>query len=223
MDTTKLGRPEDLSTLLRPLLPEGSLEGATIASVVPSKDRLIHQALNEGLGLATTWVRPGEGASFPLDYGDKEGGGLGADRLANAEGARALFGDQAVVVDLGTAVTVDVIFEGRFNGGIIFPGRGAAARAMADEAEALPEEVEVTGGEAVPLVGKNTGQAMASGLYHGYRALITGLIHQLLTVYGPLPVVATGGNAALLTGLEGVAIDKDLTLKGLEILSRRYG
>lgn len=193
------------------------LEAVAIASVVPSRQAHLQEALMACAGVSPYWIFPGRVPSLPIRYREPER--LGADRLANAEGALHRFGD-AIVVDLGTALTVDLIEGGGFRGGLIFPGRGAALRALSADAESLPTIAPTTMG--VPLVGDSTHAGMASGLYHGYRALVGGVLAKMRQDYGPLPAVATGGGAGVLADLDGLdAVQEDLTLYGIACIHDR--
>ena len=122
----------------------------------------------------------------------------GADRLANAIAAQARFGGPVVVVDFGTAVTFDVVDANQnYTGGIIAPGLAAMTDYLHEKTALLPR-IKIA--EPKSIVGKNTEQAMLSGAVLGYRGLITELLAHLKKELSTrrLPVVATGGYAALM-------------------------
>jgi type III pantothenate kinase len=145
---------------------------------------------------------------------------IGADRLANAVAVRAFFGAPALVVDFGTAVTFDVVdARGNYVGGIIAPGLSAMTDYLHEKTALLPK-IKIREPRAV--IGKNTEQAMLIGAVHGYRGLIRGLIAELKTELRArrLPVVATGGYAALIAKKmpEITAVEPNLTLEGLRLV-----
>ena len=217
LDTAALDETGALNTAWRQLSLEQAPEALAIASVVPSREAALQDGLSACAGVDPYWIRPGRVPSLAIRYQEPEL--LGADRLANAEAALRRFGD-AIVVDLGTALTVDLVQGGAFQGGLIFPGRGAASRALCADAESLPPTTASP--EAIPLVGDSTRAGMASGLYHGFRALVGGLLAELRAAHGPLPAVATGGGASVLKGLSGLdAVQEDLTLYGVACLHER--
>ena len=149
----------------------------------------------------------------------------GADRLANASAAHARFGAPVVVGDFGTAVTFEVVdAAGNYTGGIIAPGLSAMTDYLHEKTALLPR-IKIAEPESV--VGKDTGGAMLSGAVHGYRGLIAELVRQLKRELGAarLPVVATGGYAALMAAKLPVIrrVEPLLTLEGLRLagLARR--
>ncbi|NDJ36263.1 MAG: type III pantothenate kinase [Chloroflexi bacterium] len=150
---------------------------------------------------------------------------LGPDRLVNAVAAVALYGTPAIVIDFGTATTYDIIdAHGDYLGGAIAPGIGLAHDALVERAARLLAV------DLVPppsVIGSNTIQAMQSGLFLGYIAMIEGLIARFKAELGSdAPVViATGGLAAHFAEHTTVIdqIAPNLTLDGLRLLWERLG
>lgn len=122
---------------------------------------------------------------------------VGMDRLVAAVGANAVRrqGRPAVVIDLGTAVTVDVVDDrGRFAGGAILPGLRLAASALADRTDALPEVLVDLDLPPEPI-GKSTEHAIQSGLYWGTVGAVRELIGRVADTYPGRPhVLLTGGD-----------------------------
>ena len=103
---------------------------------------------------------------------------IGADRLANATAATALYGSPAVVVDFGTAVTFDVISADRkYIGGVIAPGLNAMTDYLHKRTALLPR---VTLREPRRAVGRSTAEAMRSGAVYGYRGLVAEILRQVV-------------------------------------------
>jgi type III pantothenate kinase len=144
---------------------------------------------------------------------------VGADRIANAIAAAHLYPDQnVIVVDLGTATTIDVVRGGReFLGGVIMPGLRIQMEALEKNTARLPN-VEIV--PAADVVGRSTIECMQSGLYFGNRAALHGLTREIKerTFPGqPAVVVATGGFSRLFEREPLFdAILPDLVLVGLE-------
>lgn len=190
---------------------------AVFCSVVPKASIKCRHFL-ESSGLHFLQLTDKTCRGVGIDYPRPET--IGPDRLANAIAVHALFGAPAVVVDFGTAVTFDVVNrEGNYIGGIIAPGISAMTDYLHEKTALLPR-IKIR--EPKGIVGKNTEEAMLTGAVHGYRGLVRGLIHELKGELKArrLPVVATGGYAALIADdlTEITAVHPHLTLEGLRRL-----
>lgn len=148
----------------------------------------------------------------------------GADRLVNALGAHVKYPGALIVIDSGTATTLDVISpDGAFEGGIIAPGINLSMQALHLAAAQLPR-IAIQKPEKV--IGTDTVSAMQSGVFWGYIDLIGGLVARIKSEYGaPMTVVATGGVASLFEGAANYIdhFDHDLTIRGLYEIWRRNG
>jgi type III pantothenate kinase len=152
---------------------------------------------------------------------------VGIDRLLNVLAAKALAtgNARAIVVDVGSAITVDLLDEGgSFAGGSIFPGLRLMAEALHDYTAMLPL-VKVTE-HPTALPGKSTGPAIAAGIYWAAAGGIAALIrelHRAVPGVEPLPVFLTGGDAAVIAGempdqdLYRYELRPMLTLEGIRI------
>lgn len=143
---------------------------------------------------------------------------VGADRIANAVAAYKLYGGPSIVVDFGTATTLDAISkEGDYLGGAIAPGITIAAEALFQRAARL-YRVALTAPESA--IGKNTMTSMQSGILFGYVGLIEGLIARFKRELGPSKVIATGGLAEIVSKESDSIdiVDQDLTLEGLRMI-----
>ncbi|RPF72604.1 type III pantothenate kinase [Aurantiacibacter spongiae] len=165
----------------------------------------------------------GEGAGgWGIAIDVEEPRSLGADRAVNAIAAHADHRGDLIVIDFGTATTFDVVdYSGTYKGGIIAPGINLSLDALVNQAAKLPR-IAIEKPRTRSVVGRNTEDQMAIGVFWGYVALMEGLIARLRAEIGrPAKVVATGGLALLFDEHTEIfdAVDTDLTLKGLAILA----
>ena len=151
---------------------------------------------------------------------------LGADRIIDAVAATHLYGAPVIVVDFGTATVFDAVnSSGDYLGGAIAPGIGIASEALFARA-AMLYRVQL---ELPPTaIGKNTINAMQSGILLGYVGLVEGLVARFKKELGGNPkVIATGGLATLIASETTCidVVDGDLTLNGLRLINEmnRHG
>jgi len=196
------------------------VDAAIISSVVPPATLPMEQLFARYFKLAPLVVGPGMKTGMPVLYENPRD--LGADRIVNAVAAYASFPQGAIVVDFGTATTLDVVTSrGEYAGGIITPGLLISADALYRATAKLPK-VEIARPKAV--VGTNTVASIQSGLVFGYAGMIDALVNRIRAEVSYDPkVVATGGLGALVAR-ESATIDTYddmLTLRGLKILYDR--
>lgn len=191
--------------------------GAALCSVVPKATPRAAAAIRRRFGSPPLVLGPKTVRGVGIDY--PKPASIGPDRLANAVAVRHHYGAPSVVVDFGTAVTFDVVNRrGDYVGGIITPGLAAMTEYLAEKTALLPR-IRIR--ETSAVIGRSTREAMLIGAVHGYRGLVRELIVELkreLRAPG-LPVVATGGYAALLAARlpEITAVVPSLTLEGLRL------
>ena len=146
---------------------------------------------------------------------------VGADRLVNALGAVQRYKGNLIIIDSGTATTFDVVSEDKhFEGGIIAPGINLSVKALHEAAAQLPRIAIVKPNK---VVGKNTVEAMQSGIFWGYIGLIDGLVRKIIEEDGrKFTVIGTGGVASLFQGASETIqhYDSNLTIDGLYELWR---
>lgn len=147
--------------------------------------------------------------NFPLEITVDEPRRVGLDRLLNAVAVNRLrdVTRPAVIVDCGTATTVDLVAEtGAFEGGAILPGFGLSARALNEYTDALPrislqeltEQMELSGASGLPALGKNTRAAIQSGIFWGQVGAIRELVERLSAGGGSPQLFLTGGGSSAL-------------------------
>jgi type III pantothenate kinase len=146
---------------------------------------------------------------------------VGEDRLLAAAAAYHVLKQACVVVDAGTAITVDFVDgAGTFHGGAIAPGARMMLKAMTQGTALLPD-IELA--KPAEPIGHNTQQAMLSGVYYGIRGMVRELVEQYAEQVGTFPmVVATGGDANLIFE-DFDLIDRivpELTLQGILVTAK---
>lgn len=125
---------------------------------------------------------------------------VGQDRLLCALGASARAEQACVVVDAGTAITVDFVDgEGVFQGGVIAPGLRMMLRALHQSTAALPNLDLVPPAKDRGPFGKHTREAMTLGVLNAARGLVRETVERFAEAYEAYPqIIATGGDAPLL-------------------------
>jgi type III pantothenate kinase len=231
--TNPRATPDEIELLLGGLvglegIALGDVDGFALASVVPSLTASV-EVVAERRGQALVIASAG---SIPIAVRVDRPDEVGADRLINVLAAARLYGTPAVVMDLGTATTLEcAAADGAYVGGAIAPGLELGMEALAAHTAKLPRIELRTPDRAI---GRNTVAAMQAGTVLGYQALASGLLErvrdELAEANGvavtDVRTVLTGGLSAApwARGLRGVdAIDPELTLKGLAILHAEVG
>lgn len=202
------------------LLGADGPDGAILSCVVPALTGPWRDALAGASATRPLVVGPGLRTGIALRFDDPSE--VGSDRIADAVAARERFGSPVIAIDLGTTTNFEVVDRGgAFAGGIIAPGIELGATSLARAAARLPM-VELRAPEHA--IGKSTRAAMQSGIVLGEAARIDGLLDAVLDELEPdggdVPVVVTGSGARELAALlaHEVAVDEDLTLRGLALI-----
>lgn len=191
--------------------------GLILCSVVPRLTAAWEQLAVDLLGTDPMVVGPGLKTGMPIRYDNPHE--VGGDRIVNGVAAHHAFGGPVIVLDFGTATTIDVVSaDGAYMGGVIAPGVEASAEALFAKAARL-SKVDLEAPERV--IGTNTRASVQAGLMLGEAAMVDGLVRRVFDELGTrAPVVATGGLAPVMAKLcETVEyVDVDLTLRGLKII-----
>ena len=209
---------DEWAVLLQGLLAgEAPLSGIAVCSAEP---HVLHE-LRDVVAryfhdVPSVVVEPGVRTGLPVLVDNPRE--VGTDRIANALAAVHLYGAPCIVVDVGTAITIDVVSPaGAFIGGVIVLGIETATDALGTAAAQL-RWVELLRPRSV--VAKNTVEALQSGAIHGFAALVDGLVARIRTeqsLNDDVAVVLTGALAPLLAGELTAPIHDEplLTLRGL--------
>lgn len=201
-----------------------SIEDVIIGSVVPDMMHTLPTMCQRFLKKQPIIVGEGTKTGIPIRLDNPKE--VGADRIVNAVAGYEIYRGPLIIVDIGTAITHDVISsKGEYLGGAISPGIGIASDALFKGTAKLPKVELITPESAI---GKNTIQAMQAGIVFGYIGLIDNITERLISDMekigenNPL-VIATGGFSALLAQQSAyiTKIDKDLTLQGLRLIYKR--
>ena len=196
-----------------------TVTGLAVASVVPRTTAALRDMTEKWFPVKTVIVEPGIRTGMPILYDNPKD--VGADRIADAVAAYEMYGGPTIVVDFGTATTVEAISaSGEYLGGAIMPGIEISLDALFGRAAAL-RRVELV--EPRNVIGKNTFESIQSGAVYGFAAQVDGLCGRFEGELGESTVVATGGLAGLIAPLTD-SIDHHepwLTLYGLRIIYER--
>jgi type III pantothenate kinase len=237
--------PEPIATLALPIVNEtGAFDSAPLATWCEQSRLLdagwllasVHRAAAARLTAALTELANKSGIEWkirqltvgdvPLKIRVEEPARVGIDRLLAALAANRLRQRDraAIIVDLGTAITVDLLeADGTFAGGAILPGIAMSARALEEQTDALPRvALDFLEQPPAPL-GASTEVAIESGLYWGSIGAIRELIAQLAAPLANTPdIFVTGGASAhvarLLSQQHSIRHAPNLVLSGIALV-----
>ncbi|MBP7930013.1 MAG: type III pantothenate kinase [Acidimicrobiia bacterium] len=195
------------------------LSGAAISSVVPRVTAELRRLAERYLPFPPVVVGPGTRSGMPILYDDPKE--VGADRIANAVAAYDRYGGPVIVVDFGTATTLDVVTEaGEYLGGAIVPGIEVSFDALFGRAAGL-RTVELVPPKNV--IGRSTVESIQSGALYGYAGMVDAIVDRFEEEIGEATVVATGGLARLIAPVSDTIEHSEpwLTLYGLRLIYER--
>jgi len=191
------------------------VEGAIIASVVPSLTPSIKEAVQQVSGCTPFVIGPGVKTGLNIRLDDPTE--LGGDFVASAVAAIATYKMPCVIVEIGTAVAMGILDKNAsYIGGVISPGPRVSQEALARGAALLPN-VSVT--PTASVIARSTATSMQSGIVNGSAAMIDGLIDRIEEELGePVSVVAAGDWAKTIIPRcrrRDIVIDNDILMRGL--------
>jgi type III pantothenate kinase len=198
---------------------DAPINGVVLSSGVPRVTAELREMTERYFGFPALVLGPGVRTGMPILYDNPKE--VGADRIANAVAAYDLYGGPSIVVDFGTANTIEAISEkGEYLGGAIFPGIEISMNALFERAAALGR-VELVAPRHV--IGKSTVESIQSGCVYGYSGQVDALVDRFQAELGECAVVATGGLAEpIITHSRTVQhYEPWLTLAGLRIVFER--
>ncbi|MBI3615344.1 MAG: type III pantothenate kinase [Candidatus Omnitrophica bacterium] len=209
-----------LRRLLRKLrVPSDAIGGVILSSVVPRATAALKPVLKRMVKAKLLVL--GENVRAPVINRYRVPGQVGQDRLVNAAAAFYRYGGPAIVVDFGTAVTIDLVNNRReYLGGLIVPGIGIALEALAARTALLPK---IKLGPPKEFLSRDTVSSMRSGIFFGYGALCDGIVRRMKADLAPkAKVISTGGHSPLIAHFCKTVqiVNPDLTLQGLELTYR---
>lgn len=220
---TYLSRTSDeYASFLFPLMDHAGLnpeeyEGVAICSVVPPVEETFTTFCRHYLRREPFRLSAASKMGFTIQVDNPTE--VGADRLANTAYAVERLSLPAIVVDLGTATTFDVITRNKiYQGGIILPGVRMGAESLSSKTSLLPM-IDISFPKTV--IGKNTISCIQSGVLFGYCDAIDGLLDRLQKELGTQCEIALTGGLAALFHSKLRATTKllpDLTLEGTAML-----
>jgi len=216
---------DELALTFRGLLADIPVTGIAACSTVPAVLRELRTMLSRYYDdVPTVLVEPGvrTGVGIVMDN-PKE---VGTDRICNAAAAHHLVDGPCVVVDFGTSTNFDCVSpRGDFVGGALAPGIEISLDALAARAAQL-RKVELVAPRSP--IGKNTVEALQSGILYGFAGQVDGMVRRLSAALAPddppsVQVIATGGLAALVIDHSETVTryEPDLTLIGLRLIYDR--
>lgn len=225
LPTAELADPQNglSAKLASASLPQEDWEGLAFCSVDPSAAPAVHQLRIGERHIFQLTCKNCSGLSICVDRPEE----VGQDRLANAIAAQTQIGTPSIVIDMGTAVTLDIVTDSGYEGGIIAPGLEVMTRYLHEQTALLPrldpEQLKVSA-----PIGKTTLQAMQLGCTVGLAGMIHGLLDWVREALkekgiGESQVVITGGSRQYLppSWLQDIPYSPHLTLLGLAEAYRR--
>ncbi len=198
---------------------DDQVDGVVVSSGVPRVTAALRAMTDRYFGFPALVLEPGVRTGMPILYDNPKE--VGSDRVANAIGAYDLYGGPSIVVDFGTANTIEAISEkGEYLGGAIFPGIEISMDALFGRAAAL-RRVELVAPKSV--IGKSTVESIQSGAVYGYSGQVDALVDRFEAELGKCTVVATGGLADAIVPYSRTIqhVEPWLTLQGLRIVHER--
>ena len=197
----------------------GGVRAMIVSSVVPGLTRSYRNLAEDLLRVPFHLVGAGTETGLENRYDDPAA--VGADRIVNAVGVGRHYGFPAIIVDIGTATTVEAVDgDGVYLGGAILTGLYVVLEALVARVAKLPSvDLEE---QAPSVIATNTPDSIRSGFLYGYAGAIDALVRRSREELGAdgVRVIATGGPAGVIVRhcREIEKFDPDLTLEGLRVL-----
>ena len=207
------------------LIEKHAVSAVSFCSVVPDLNNRLRTLLNLEIPIYQLTNQTLKGLDLNYPKPDE----VGHDRIANALTAQTYFSVPAIIIDLGTAITLDVVSDKGYEGGIIAPGFELMTRYLNEQTALLPELDNEALGSVKGSFGKSTVQAMQLGVSIGFSGMVDALLQHILNTMkdsdAKEPIVlSTGGSIANLTQdwVEKTQFVDHVTLIGLAVAYERW-
>ena len=196
------------------------IRAIVVSCVVPPMMTTTQELAEKFFKLEPLIVGPGIKTGMPILYESPKD--VGADRIVNGIAAYEKYRDSCIIVDFGTATTIDLISKkGEYVGGAIAPGLSISLEALFQRASKLPR-IEIV--KPKDVIGRNTVNSIQAGIFYGYVGLVDGIVKRIQKEHNlHAKVIATGGLAPLVASECNSIdeVDEFLTLEGLRIIYDR--
>ena len=212
-----------LESQLKNVLCNYNIKKCAIASVVDELTDNVYSAVNNLCNITPQIIRYDKISKLKSNV--KNLSSIGIDRIINVYAAEKIYSFPAIVVDIGTASTFEIIDKkGNFAGGFIFPGVQTQLKSLYSNTSKLPD-IKIDHMKTFSsVINSETNKAILSGVIRGQAHAIEGLIKDSEKELGyKTKIIGTGGGAEFIskymTTRNFDIIDKNLTLKGIMMLS----
>ncbi len=202
----KDGSLPEIPSELRKITPQY----IALASVVPHLNGKIKKKIRDIYGKKLFIIKPSE-CGLPLKIKNPEK--VGIDRVLNCKAAISIFGSTVIVVDAGTAITVDIASETQgFMGGVILPGMELWVNSLKNTA--MMKGIRPS---SVKFPGRNTNEAVRAGLKYGMEGALKNILDIAFRKYPSARLVLTGGGSGMFANRlnREKKIRRNLTMEGL--------
>ncbi len=222
LDTRQKRTEDEMAVILNQLfamrgLSLASIKDVAVSCVAPRIMPMITAFCQSAFGCKPLVVGPGVKTGVVINVDNPKE--VGADRIANVAGALTSDKPPMILVDFGTAITIDAVSKkGEYLGGAIIPGVHLSLNALRQKAARLPE---ITFSEPSGVIGRNTVHSMQSGAFYGYACMVDGMVARMIKeLGGASTVIATGGEAKLVAPASSTItrVREHLTLEGLKAI-----
>lgn len=217
------GTPDEYAVLLNTLMRQTNgafqFSGGVLASSVPPMIPTFVELCRAQFGWMPLVVGPGVKTGVKIRTDNPRE--VGSDRVANALAAKTLHGSPAIVIDFSPITIFDAVnAEGEYIGSAIAPGLNVSAEGLFRSAAQLLR-VELAPPDPPDPIGKNTINAVRSGLIYGYISMVEGMVARFKKELGShARVIATGEQISLVMHESHLidVMDEPLTLRGLQLI-----